>query len=612
MTQADSPTPAASPTVERFCPTCGRRTPAVQCPTDGAQTIQLRGFGRDPRNYKPDDLIAGRYRVTGVLGSGGMAAVYAAEHTSTHQNVAIKLMAAELGDDGDVAMRRFFREARVTSTLQHPNTVRVFDVGQDEQGPLYMAMELISGPTLLAELRDRIAQNRLMSQALVCDIGIQILDSLIEAHDHQLVHRDLKPANLILMTTEDGHPHVKVLDFGIARTLDSSLTATGAAPGTPAYMSPEQCKGEQVDGRSDLYSLAIILFVCVTGRLPFDFKDPMRVMQAHVTTPPPDPRPLSTAELSDDFVQVLLRGLAKKPVERFSGAVAMRAALVAVAAGQALPEDVGEPAVLADDSTQAFAVGGPAQGGQSARRMPSEMVSALIVAAVPLGGGGSNASVVAPISTVSPPAPGASGVLADVTPQLAAAPGSALSGATSTVAPTSAATAGQAPAWAPRAAIALVAVAAVAAAAVVWWPKPPPPAAVSPKTDSTAAVDPVADLVSKARQRQSADPRGALKLAEAALAIDPANTQARELVDQLSKSTRPTAATTAADTAATTPTAPIGPATAGTPSPAAVSAGPRVSAPKPSGAPKVDAAKPSTAAAKPKSAKPTLGPALMD
>lgn len=558
MAAVDPDTPAAEATPastgDRYCPICGRRSNALQCPYDGAQTVQMRGFGRHPRNYQVDDVVAGRYRITGQLGAGGMAAVYAAEHTSTLQPVAIKLMAAEPGADGDVAMRRFFREARVTATLQHPNTVRVFDVGQDDQGPLFMAMERINGPTLLADLRDRIGANRLMTQSEAIDIGIQTLDSLAEAHGHQLVHRDLKPANLMLVSGEDGAPLVKVLDFGIARTVDSSLTATGAAPGTPAYMSPEQCKGETVDGRSDLYSLAIILFVCVTGRLPFDHKDPLRLMQAHVKTPPPDPRPLASSTLSDTFVQVLHRAMAKAAADRFSSATAMRAALVAVAQGQPLPVDVGA-AILRDDATVAH----PAPSNP-ARRMESAAVEQRMasVAQPP-------PSPVAATPATSPAAAVAPAVAlptrSTVEPQPASSPAT-LAAPVAAAAP---------PAWLPRVAIGLVVVASLVGAAVLLQPKPsvpeptsnaqpaPPPAlpangpAVAP---AAAAGSPVTSLLDQARARAQTDAQAAPQLAEAALALDANNAQAKALVAELQAKVVPLAARPAADAAAEVPAQP--------------------------------------------------------
>lgn len=240
----------------------------------------------------------------------------------------------------------FFREARVTAGLSSTNTVRVYDIGQDPDGPLYIAMELLPGKTLHGLLRERLTAGSALTEAETLEIGAQVLNSLAEAHDKKLVHRDLKPGNIILMDEPDGGWLVKVLDFGIARTEDSSLTAAGAAPGTPAFMSPEQCKGDAMDGRSDLYALGILLFACACGRLPFESRDTLQLMHMHLTQAAPDPRSLAKQPLSQGFAAVVLRALAKKPDDRFADAREMRRALLAVANGtwqpdaQAPPESV--------------------------------------------------------------------------------------------------------------------------------------------------------------------------------------------------------------------------------------------------------------------------------
>lgn len=417
---SNSPVTGPSDQGERFCPVCGRRTPEQQCPADRTQTVEMRSFGRNPRSYQAGDTVNERYRITGPLGAGGFAAVYAAEHLGTQQELAIKLMAAEPGPAGEVAMRRFFREAKVTAALQHPNTVRVFDVGQDSQGPLFMAMELIRGRTLHAELRERILAKMLFSQEEVIDLALQVLDSLAEAHQYQLVHRDLKPANLMITEGEDGVRIIKVLDFGIARTIDSSLTATGAAPGTPAFMSPEQCKGDEVDGRSDLYSLAVLMFACVAGRLPFEHKEPLRLMQMHVMTPAPDPRTLCTTPLTESFVVVLLQALAKKPSDRFATAAEMRAALQAVANGLAVGGDMPTEAHAPWVITQPEPGRGPA-GTAEAAAVPVPTVPTVPEAA-PVAVALAAAAAPVAAATAAPPA------ASDQPAPPAAAPGRASAG----------------------------------------------------------------------------------------------------------------------------------------------------------------------------------------
>ncbi len=270
----------------------------------------------------------------GVLGRGGFGAVYAAEHVGTRQPIAIKMLLSA-SEAGTAEVRRFHREAEVTARLRHPNTVRVFDVGQTASGAMYIAMERLHGPTLEEVLRDNLAAGRTLSERDAVNIGISVLKSLSEAHGQGLVHRDLKPAN-IMLTDIDGELVVKVLDFGIARLSDSSLTGEGTALGTPAYMSPEQCRGADLDGRSDVYSLGIILFRCVTGVTPFADPNPLVVLFRHATEPLPDLRTASPSALSDEFVAIVTRALAKRREDRFADARVMRDALTAIQGG-ALP-----------------------------------------------------------------------------------------------------------------------------------------------------------------------------------------------------------------------------------------------------------------------------------
>ncbi len=308
---------------DRYCPVCGRTTPAALCPSDSTPTVAMRKFSKQPRSYKDGEIVAQRYCITGTLGAGGFAAVYAAEHTGTKQPIALKLLAVGMDGEDDVAMRRFFREARVTAGLTHRNTVRVFDVGQDDDGPLFIAMELLRGTPLNVKLKENAKLQIAMSEDEALNVALQMLGSLSEAHSQQLVHRDLKPANIFLTKDADGELLVKVLDFGIARTANSSLTAAGAAPGTPAFMSPEQCYADVVDARSDLYAVGILMFACVCSALPFESKDAMQLMTMHAKTPAPDPRTKAKVPLSDGFVACVLKVLSKAPDDRFADAAAM-------------------------------------------------------------------------------------------------------------------------------------------------------------------------------------------------------------------------------------------------------------------------------------------------
>jgi serine/threonine protein kinase len=310
----------------RLCPECGRRTPELLCPQDACATVIVRRY--DPNVVvQSGTVVAGRYRVHDVLGRGGYGSVYAAVQLTTGQDVALKVLKPDFGGPDDATVRRFFREARVTAALSHPNTVRVFDVGQTEAGAFYIAMERLKGPSLEEVLQERFGDRKVLSEVEAIDVAAAVLRSLQEAHGRKLVHRDMKPANIVLAEFGGGETVVKLVDFGIALTHGSSLTTSGMALGTPAYMSPEQCEAIDVDGRSDLYSLGIILYRCVTGDVPFSDRNPVAIMQDHLTKPLPDVRMRSSLPLSTGFVQVLETALAKERTERFSTAQEMRQAL---------------------------------------------------------------------------------------------------------------------------------------------------------------------------------------------------------------------------------------------------------------------------------------------
>lgn len=311
----------------RLCPKCGKKTEDARCPDDGTATLVL-AQNPDARLTEGTE-VNGRYRIGKMIGQGGFGAVYKAKNIATDQDMAIKLLAVSLDSDDSDVIQRFFAEAQVTAALKHPNTIRVFDFGQTEGGALYIAMELLSGRPLNEELKLRSSGGELMSEDEIITIGVQSLRSLAEAHAANLVHRDLKPHNIFLHEVEGDDPVVKVLDFGIAKRLGSNLTGTGKAFGTPTYMSPEQAQNKNVDRRSDLYSLGCVLYQCAAGQPPFDGDNPLAVLMAHVTQPPPDLRQIARTPLSEGFVRVIEKALAKNPDERFATAMEMRQALEA-------------------------------------------------------------------------------------------------------------------------------------------------------------------------------------------------------------------------------------------------------------------------------------------
>ncbi|NJM08340.1 serine/threonine protein kinase, partial [Candidatus Gracilibacteria bacterium] len=254
----------------------------------------------------------GRYEIRAELGRGGMARVYRALDTSLHRPVALKVMAAQLSLDPEF-VQRFEREARTAANLRHPAIVTVYDVGE-EGGLHYIAMEYIAGRTLHAILAERGPLGLGYAVGIIDPVG-QALDY---AHGQGAVHRDVKPHNI--MIDQDGR--VVLTDFGIAQTSDADderLTRTGIFMGTPEYISPEQANARRVDGRSDLYSLGIVAYEIVTGRVPFAGATPQLIV-AHAQTPPPPPSSVD-ARLPSDLDIVLARALAKNPETRFqSGA----------------------------------------------------------------------------------------------------------------------------------------------------------------------------------------------------------------------------------------------------------------------------------------------------
>ena len=309
----------------RICPICGARTPARTCEVEGAGTV--RPIACDGAAIGPNVLLDGHIRVVDVIGAGGFARVYGGIDERTGIPVAIKVMSkAYIAADSDI-IRRFVREAEITSRLVHGNTIRVYDVGQTLDGQLLLLMERLNGATLTHRLRHLRHDREMMPVDEAIHIANGVLSSLIEAHGVGLVHRDLKPDNVFLQRVGERARIVKVIDFGVARREGSEMTRVGQVLGTPAYMSPEQARGSAIDGRADLYSVGVILFQCLTGRTPYPDEDnPLMTMMHHVLSPVPDPREFR-ADLDADLAAIVLRALAKTPEERFDDAAAMRSAL---------------------------------------------------------------------------------------------------------------------------------------------------------------------------------------------------------------------------------------------------------------------------------------------
>ncbi len=256
--------------------------------------------------YPNGTVIADRFEIESFLAAGGMAQVYVARQINIDRRVAMKVLSPMFSMNPSVVMR-FFREARVIAQLSHPNTVRLFDMGETPDKRLYMAMELLEG----AELSERIRQGR-MNAGEALPIVRQVAGSLSEAHAKGIIHRDLKPDNIFLTKLN----FVKVLDFGIAKLKQGDedderrLTKVGTAPGTPEYMSPEQARGKELDARSDLYSLGVVLYEMLAGHPPFEEETFLATILMHVQSPPP---PLPDDIPADLRNYVINRLLAKDP-----------------------------------------------------------------------------------------------------------------------------------------------------------------------------------------------------------------------------------------------------------------------------------------------------------
>lgn len=281
--------PSAEET-QRYCPLCQTTTREQICPTDGVNTLPQR-----PPTPKADlfpsghPMAQGRYRIERMLGAGGMGTVYAATQVAMQRTVALKVLSGDLTAD-NVELRRFYREARLASQLRHPHVVAILDFGIDEASNTpYIAMEYVEGRSLGSILRAEGPLKEVRTARLL----EQVARALVAAHGAGLVHRDLKPDNIMVSVLPDGLEHVTVLDFGIAKSLthegasSGQLTHSGVVVGTPRYMSPEQVSARPVDGRSDLYSLGVILHEMLAGQPPFLGDQLVALMIAHVSAPRP-------------------------------------------------------------------------------------------------------------------------------------------------------------------------------------------------------------------------------------------------------------------------------------------------------------------------------------
>ncbi|ANW19185.1 Stk1 family PASTA domain-containing Ser/Thr kinase [Streptomyces clavuligerus] len=311
-------------------------------------------------HYPAGFLAGGRYQLCALLGEGGMAAVHLAYDTALDRQVAIKTLHTELGREQSFR-ERFRREAQAVAKLSHPNIVSVFDTGEDTVVPEgarapapgalpmpYIVMEYVRGSPLGSVLQEDVRRYGAMPADTALRVAADVLAALETSHEVGLVHRDIKPGNV--MMTPRGV--VKVMDFGIARAMQSgvaSMTQTGMVVGTPQYLSPEQALGRGVDARSDLYSVGVMLFQLLTGRLPFDADGPLAIVYAHVQEAPVAPSTINRS-VTPAMDALVARALRKNPAERFPTAAAMR-------------EECERVAAAGQQTAPVIVSGGPAPGG---------------------------------------------------------------------------------------------------------------------------------------------------------------------------------------------------------------------------------------------------------
>ena len=289
----------------RICSRCAEAFPddAAYCPLDGTTLAK----STDPYLGR---TIAGRFRLIQRIGSGGMSSVYLARHVMIDRMSAIKILREDLGLNPN-HRERFLREARAVNRINHPNIVAITDFGEMD-GLVFLVMEHVAGEELLSVLR-----RGAMPWERAARIAAQIASALARAHEMGIVHRDLKPENVLIGETKDGFEIVKLTDFGIAKILDApALTFSEQIFGTPGYIAPEYLEGLPPDGRSDLYALGVMLYEMLTGRLPYEAKGQAELLLKPLTSSPTPPTK-HVPDLPPDLEMLVLRLLARHPVDRF-------------------------------------------------------------------------------------------------------------------------------------------------------------------------------------------------------------------------------------------------------------------------------------------------------
>lgn len=298
----------------KICPACSREygDEHESCLDDGVVLVRLD----TGTNSRAQDLIGkivdGRYRVERIIGRGGMGTVYACSHVVVGKLFAMKVLRPGIERSEEI-LQRFIREAQAANAVKSRHICEMTDFGQLANGAFYVVMELLEGHSLTRALREKRLDRRELKH-----VFIQIAETLFRAHEANIIHRDLKPDNVMLVDDEGDPNFVKMVDFGIAKITHaqaSNLTETGVILGTPYYMSPEQARGDQLDHRSDIYALGVMMYRAFTGRLPFVADTAMGVLTRHLTEKPELPSKIT--EIDPQLEHLILRCLEKKPIDRF-------------------------------------------------------------------------------------------------------------------------------------------------------------------------------------------------------------------------------------------------------------------------------------------------------
>ncbi|NPD30971.1 Stk1 family PASTA domain-containing Ser/Thr kinase [Eggerthellaceae bacterium zg-1084] len=307
-------------------------------------------------------LLNNRYKISERVGVGGMAEVYRALDNVLGRAVAVKVMLPQYAENDDFTVR-FRQEAAAAANLQSPYIVNVYDWGQDN-GTYYIVMEFVRG----SDLKNAINQRGAINQRKVAEIGSQVCQALSVAHGLDIIHRDIKPQNI--MVQPDGN--VKVMDFGIARAKNSTMSKTSAVLGTAHYISPEQAQGKELTPASDIYSLGVVLYESVTGKLPFDGEDAVSVAMKQVQEMPVPPSQVNPA-IDADFEAIILKAMSKNPQERFATALEMRRALNDYLAGRTVNVGAFSPSA----ATAVIGPGRPAMGSGGGAYAPANSTSVM-------------------------------------------------------------------------------------------------------------------------------------------------------------------------------------------------------------------------------------------